>query len=430
MNHGSGNVRLIRLAQRSPFEECSGGAGRSANSGADFLRLADAITALSTARGIDEIIAIVRGSARALSGAEGIAVIFEDHGFCHYVVEDAESPLWAGERFPASSCVSGWAMMHNETVIIPDVFLDPRVPLDAYRRTFVRSLIMTPVGEDKPFAAIGAYWGHSREAQPDEIAVLQALARSTATAFKNVQLYDELKREAARSEALYLQAEEQLAQKVKAERHLRLLVNELNHRVKNSLFTVQALAAETLKGGEAVETACKAFFVRLQGLSLIHEILTEANWESADLRLIARRILEPYGGGGHDRFSVTGPEVRLSPKAASSLSMALNELAANAVRHGALSVPGGRVALHWSVVDGPDGTGPELRLTWRESGAVLVEPPTHSGFGERLLKRALPFDLNGQVMLDYRPEGAVFEIRAPFSAVSPQPCDPAFAHEH
>src|SRR6202012_1056165 len=122
-----------------------------------------------------------------------------------YAEEDAIGPLWKGQRFPLSACISGWAMLNRQAAIIPDIYLDARIPHDAYRPTFVKSLIMTPVGEDPAFAAIGAYWGSVRAPPRDEVTVLQALARSTATAFRNVQLYDSLKREAERSERLHQQ---------------------------------------------------------------------------------------------------------------------------------------------------------------------------------------------------------------------------------
>jgi two-component sensor histidine kinase len=395
-------------------------------SGADFLRLAGAITALSAARGAEEIIEIVRRSARGLSGAQGIAVIFNDDGYCSYLVEDSESPLWAGQKFPIAGCISGWAMIHNQTVVIADIFQDERIPHDAYRPTFVKSLVMAPVGEDRPFAAIGAYWDHVRQPDPDEVAAMEALARSAATAFKNVQLYDSLKREAARAEALYRQAEAQLVQQKKSDEHLRLMVNELNHRVKNSLATVQAMAAQTFRTAGSVDEAREAFCARLHALALIHEMLTDANWDSADLRQIVQRTMDAHLGLERERVGVAGPSVRLSPKAASSLAIALNEMATNAVKHGALSGPHGRVDIDWTVTDGAKGA--ELALIWRESGGPTVGEPVRRGFGDRLLRRGLAGDLEGEVNLDYAASGVTCAIRAPLAALQPRPGDPALAY--
>lgn len=393
--------------------------------GADFQRLADAVEALSGARDAEGIIEIVRRSARGLCGAQGIAVILRDGDKCHYLAEDSDSPLWAGQRFPASACISGWAMMQGQTAVIPDIYLDARIPHDAYRPTFVKSLIMTPVGEDPAFAAIGAYWGSVRTPPRDEVTVLQALARSTATAFRNVQLYDSLKREAERSERLHQQSAQRLAEREKAEEHLRLVANELNHRVKNTLATIQALAAQTFRSAGSLEQARDAFFGRLQSLARTHELLTEARWEGADLGEIARRTLEAHAGDAEGRYSIEGPAVRLTPQAAASLSMALHELATNAVKHGALSQPGGRVALSWSVHGSP--VGQDLRLDWRETGGPPVAAPAAEGFGARLLTRALPADLEGKVELTYAPDGVACLIEAPMAQIRARPESIEFA---
>jgi two-component sensor histidine kinase len=216
-----------------------------------------------------------------------------------------------------------------------------------------------------------------------------------------------------------------ISQRKKSEQHLRLMVNELNHRVKNSLATVQSIASQTFRAAASVGEARDAFFMRLHALSLIHEMLTEANWDSADLRDIATRIMHAHLGPDRGRARIEGPTIRLSPKSASSLAIALNELATNAVRFGALSGAEGRVVIDWALSDAHGG--PELRLEWRESDGPTVEPPTHRGFGERLLRRGLPADLEGEVDLSYCATGVVCAVRAPLSALSPRRSDPAFA---
>src|ERR1700734_2987462 len=118
-------------------------------------KLLDATRArLENARGQDEIIAIVRGSARGVISADGVTFVLRDYSHCHYVEEDAIAPLWKGQRFPMTSCISGWVMMNSKTAVIPDIFADDRIPHDVYRRTFVKSLVMAPVGFDTPMAAI------------------------------------------------------------------------------------------------------------------------------------------------------------------------------------------------------------------------------------------------------------------------------------
>jgi len=111
---------------------------------------------------------------------------------CYYADEDAIEPLWKGQRFPMKACISGWAMLHRESVAIPDIYADARVPADAYRPTFVKSLVMVPIRTDAPVGAIGTYWASTHRATSEEIELLATLANSTAIALENVQLYEQL----------------------------------------------------------------------------------------------------------------------------------------------------------------------------------------------------------------------------------------------
>ena len=142
---------------------------------------------------LDDVVAVLRETARAIVGAEGITVVIREPDTCFYAAEDATGALWAGSRFPIESCVSGWAMLHRETAAIADIRLDDRVPQDAYRPTFVRSLAMAPIGQPEPIAAIGAYWSDVRDHDPAVIARLEALARSAAIAIENVRLLDSIR---------------------------------------------------------------------------------------------------------------------------------------------------------------------------------------------------------------------------------------------
>jgi hypothetical protein len=128
------------------------------------------------ARSLAEIIAVVRYGVRSACGADGVTFVLREHGQCHYWEEDAIGPLWKGQRFPIESCISGWCMLHNEVAVIEDVFADPRIPHDVYRATFVKSLIMAPVGAVKPVAAIGAYWAVRRQFTDEEIDIVAGIA--------------------------------------------------------------------------------------------------------------------------------------------------------------------------------------------------------------------------------------------------------------
>lgn len=144
--------------------------------------------------------AVVRNSARALVGCDGITFVLRDGDKCHYADEDAIAPLWKGQRFPAETCISGWAMQHREVVIIEDIYEDERIPHDAYRPTFVKSLAMTPVRREDPVAVIGAYWARRYRPNRAQLNTLQRIANTAAVAMTNVELMNAL--EASRLEAV------------------------------------------------------------------------------------------------------------------------------------------------------------------------------------------------------------------------------------
>ena len=167
-------------------------------------------------------------------------------------------------------------------------------------------------------------------------------------------------------------------EKAAAERQ-RLLTNELNHRVKNTLATVQSIAAQTFRA-ISDQPARAVFDARVTALSNAHNVLTESNWESASLIGVVERAIAPHAVAEADanRFQITGPDTRLHPKVAVTLAMALHELMTNAAKFGALSVPEGRVTVVWTLK--PDGARERLSLTWTETGGPEVAPPTRKGF--------------------------------------------------
>ena len=159
--------------------------------------LVAAIQRLSMARSIDEIQAIVRTAARWLTDADGATFVLRDGEFCFYADEDAISPLWKGQRFPLRSCISGWAMLNRRPAVIEDIYEDPRIPHEAYRPTFVKSLAMVPIRTLDPVGAIGNYWAAPHRPREHEVELLQALADSTAVAMENVRVYEQLEQRVA-----------------------------------------------------------------------------------------------------------------------------------------------------------------------------------------------------------------------------------------
>lgn len=155
--------------------------------------LLDAVQQLSLARDLGEVQRIVRGAARALVGSDGATFVLNEGGtHCRYADEDAIAPLWKGRSFPQESCISGWVMRHREAAVIPDIYADPRIPYEAYRPTFVKSLAMVPIRARDPVGAIGSYWASTHVPSVIDLQLLQALADSTSVAMENVRVYEEL----------------------------------------------------------------------------------------------------------------------------------------------------------------------------------------------------------------------------------------------
>jgi len=365
---------------------------------ARFARLSQAVKDLSAARTHDAIVDITRRAAREITGALGVAIVLRDGDRCHYIAEDSEVPLWTGQKFPLTACISGWAMLNQSQVVIPDIYVDDRIPHAAYRPTGVHSLIMTPVGEPAPFGALGAYWRDVREASDDEISAMAALASCMATALQNIELMGSLRAELD---------------------HKHLLVNELNHRVKNTMAIVQSLSAQTLRADRPTAAAREDFDSRLMALANAHVLMTEAEWRSVPLRELIERTIQPFAqGAGATRFSLAGPDATMPPKSAVAFALAIHELCTNAAKYGALKAEAGRIAIDWALAEAADGA--RLRLTWRESGGPPVTEPARRGFGSRLLERGLSAELKGQVRLRFPPEGLVCEIDAPAPVDDPE----------
>ncbi len=160
--------------------------------GGAHVELIDAIQRLSLARSMADVQEIVRGAARRLTGADGAALVLRDGECCHYVDEDAIAPLFKGQRFPLSQCVSGWVMRNRRAATVEDVYLDDRIPHHAYRATFVTSLAMVPIHQLEPVGAIASYWARGHRPTRREVTLLQALADSTAVALQNLRAQDEL----------------------------------------------------------------------------------------------------------------------------------------------------------------------------------------------------------------------------------------------
>jgi two-component sensor histidine kinase len=207
-------------------------------------------------------------------------------------------------------------------------------------------------------------------------------------------------------------ASRDLSERKQAEEFQRLLANELNHRVKNTLATVQSIVNQTLRNAVDVESTRGTINARIIALAGAHDLLTDRSWAAADLVDIAARAVAPFVAG---QITRDGPSVDVSPSQALALSLALHELATNAAKYGALSRSEGRVELRWKLQDD------RLDLSWREYGGPRVAPPSRRGFGSRLIETALSYDLDGQSRLEFAPEGVHCSITANLAQAVPLP---------
>jgi len=257
-------------------------------------RLIDSVQELSLARSLDRVTEIVRKAAREMVEADGATFVLRDGDHCFYKDEEAIEPLWKGKRFPLETCVSGWAMLNKQPAVIPDIYVDARIPQDAYRPTFVKSLVMVPIRTLDPIGAIGVYWAQPHHATQPQVRLLQALADSTSIALENVQIFAEM-------EARILKRTEELAA---ANQHL---MNEIEERHRAEAAVRQLSITDELTGiynrrgfrllaDRALESArrrgdhCHLLYLDLDGLKLLNDAQGHAAGDG--MILDASRLLQ------------------------------------------------------------------------------------------------------------------------------------------
>lgn len=204
-----------------------------------------------------------------------------------------------------------------------------------------------------------------------------------------------------------------VTEREEADEHKRLLINELNHRVKNTLAVVQAVASQTFRTEAPRNMQLRAFEGRLAALAQAHNLLASESWQSASLEEVARKSVN---GDADSRVQLRGPHVNLEPKQAVTAAMALHEMYTNAVKHGSLRDPSGMVRLEWQLVSEPT---PLLTMRWSEEGPLPVQKPSRRGFGTIMIKQALGAELNADVDLDYLPTGLICTVTARLRAHEP-----------
>ncbi|MEH3145551.1 MAG: sensor histidine kinase [Methylobacterium frigidaeris] len=262
---------------------------------------------------------------------------------------------------------------------------------------FAAGLLARPL---RRLAVAAAALGRGGAVRPPETVVREAQAIGWALA--------------AAADSLNRQAEERR----QADERQQLLIHELNHRVKNTLATVQSMARQTARSAESLDGFIASFEARLLAMSQTHNVLTANQWQSVGLATLLAAELEPYAGTRPERLALAGEVVALPPAVAVPLGMVAHELATNAAKYGALSVPEGRVAVDWQVSDGM------LSLRWSEAGGPPVSQPSRSGFGTRLIRTSIERELAGAATLDYAADGFVCTITVPLAPRDASPLAP------
>jgi len=364
---------------------------------------------------MDRAVQLVTDAGVSLSGAQFGAFFYkvaDEAGDTYMLYALAGAPREAFERFghPRNTAVFAPTFAGEGVVRVDDITADPRYGANPPHRGMpdghlpVRSYLAAPVRGRSGEVLGGLFFGHP------EVGVFTARAERLVTGVAAQAAI------AIDNAGLYQAAQREIAERRRAEEHQRLLMNELNHRVKNTLATVQSMGSQTLRTGRSLAEARESFVTRLMALSAAHNLLTAERWESADLEDVVRMAVAAFDEPAGARFDVSGPGLRLSAPHALGLAMALHELGSNAAKYGALCGDTGRVSVDWTLE--ADG---EVCFTWAERDGPPVSPPVRRGFGSRLIQEGLARELRGEVRMEYLPGGLRCELRFRLDPVAPPP---------
>lgn len=366
--------------------------------------------ALASELDLDRIVQTVTDAGVALTGAQFGAFFYnvtDEHGesLTLYSLSGADRSQF--DRFGHPRATEVFRPTFDGTAIVrsDDITKDPRYghndPHFGMPRNHlpVRSYLAVPVRSRAGDVIGGLFFGHAEAALFTESHedLISGIASQAAIAFDNGRLFQEAKLE--------------LEQRRRAEEYQQLLINELNHRVKNTLAIVQSLAQQSFKGGKSPEAAHEAFNARLAALAAAHNLLTRSNWEKAALRDIILSAVAATAGTAASRVQVAGASIVLPPQTAVSFAMAIHELSTNALKYGSLSNSDGTVTVTWELSN--EGDQQRIHLEWRERDGPVVSQPQKRGFGSRMIERGLAGELRGTAKLEFLPEGLCCVIDAP-----------------
>jgi two-component system CheB/CheR fusion protein len=399
---------------------------------------------LSFRRSAQEVMDVVRGAARELTGADGVTFVLREGEHCYYAEESAIAPLWKGKRFPLSTCVSGWVMTNRQGVVIEDIYDDPRVPTDAYRATFVQSLAMVPVRAHDPIGAIGAYWASRHRASRAEMERLQTLADAAALALANVELYGELTRSLVREREARDAAERTSDTK---DRFLSILSHELRTPLTSILGWARLLITHKLdETGQrrALEAILRNATLQ-QGL--IEDLLDLSAIVSGHLELdlgavgVAESVTAELDGlGAQIEEKALAVECRVEPGAVvradpARLRQMLSKILSNAVKftpaRGRITVTARRVADLVEVRVADTGVGipsaflPRVFEAFRQADDSASRRHEGLGLGLAIVQHlARLHDGTVEVASDGPDRGTCVTLRLPASTVPPSRREP------
>lgn len=395
--------------------------------------LVHAVQKLSLARSIPEIQAVVRRAARRLTGADGATFVLREGEHCYYADEEAIAPLWKGQRFPLETCISGWAMMNRQAAVIEDIYADDRIPHEAYRPTFVKSLAMVPMRSAAPVGAIGNYWAARHTPNSFELELLQALADSTAVAMENVRVYEELEQRVQQRTRELHAANERL---VELDAMRTRFAHATTHELRSPLTTILgfgSMLAAQLPEAEAERAAliCQSA-TRLS--ALVDDLLTVAELEQGELRIQPDEVsVSDIVTGAARGFAAAAADADLRLEAESEpglrlradplrLAQVLDNLISNAIKY---TPRGGNVDVRASsdgddvvitVADDGIGIAPEDRERlfepfFRTPAGRATAPGT--GLGLRISRDIAHAHGGTLILREALGPGTTFELRLP-----------------
>ncbi|HEX2215776.1 MAG TPA: GAF domain-containing protein [Xanthobacteraceae bacterium] len=358
---------------------------------------------------LDRLINAVTEAATKVSSAAFGAFFYNvigENGEAYMLYALAGAPRSAFENFPMPRNTAIFAPTFSGAgpVLLDDVTEDHRYgqnpPFNGMPKGHlpVRSYLAVPVVSRSGEVIGGLFFGHP---EPGRFTtrhrdIVSAIAVQAAIGIDNARQYRRL--------------EIEVAERQRVEEHQKLLLAELNHRVKNMLAVVTGIAAQTARTSRSVAAFNENFMARITSLGRAHTLLTARNWDAAPLRPLIEDLLAPHAEPHEGHLEIEGPPVSLRPKAALAVSMILHELVTNATKYGALSVANGRIYIKWNV---SDGESPQVRLVWRETGLTELAKPRRLGFGSRMIEASVKHELGGTVAIAYEPEGIRYDFEFP-----------------